>query len=82
MAQFVTRLDDDLVAAVDALVAEGAADSRSDAVRLALRDLIDRHRRAKVGTAIVEGYRRLPQADDDATWSDDATARMIAEEPW
>jgi Arc/MetJ-type ribon-helix-helix transcriptional regulator len=82
MAQFVTRLDDDLVAAVDALVAEGAADSRSDAVRLALRELIDRHRRAKVGTAIVEGYRRLPQADDDATWSDDATARMIAEEPW
>jgi metal-responsive CopG/Arc/MetJ family transcriptional regulator len=82
MTQFVTRLDDDLVMAVDALVRDGVAESRSGAVRLALRDLVERHRRMKVGLAIVEGYRRVPQAEDDAPWSDEATARMIAEEPW
>ena len=82
MAQFVTRLDDDLVVAVDALVREGVAESRSGAVRLALRDLVERHRRLKVGLDIVDGYRRVPQDADDAPWSDEATARMIAEEPW
>lgn len=82
MAQLVTRLDDDLAAAVDALVSDGVAESRSDAVRLALRDLIERHRRAQVGAAIVAGYRRSPQGEDDAVWSDEATTRMISEEPW
>ncbi len=82
MAQFVTRLDDDLVSAVDDLVRDGVVESRSSAVRLALRDLVERHRRMQIGLAIVEGYLRTPQDDDDAPWSDEATARMIAEEPW
>jgi Arc/MetJ-type ribon-helix-helix transcriptional regulator len=82
MPQLVTRLDDDLAAAVDALVRDGVASSRSDAVRLALRRLVDRHERDRVGAAIVAGYRRTPQADDEAGWADAATTRMIAEEPW
>ncbi|QYG93621.1 ribbon-helix-helix protein, CopG family [Iamia sp. SCSIO 61187] len=82
MPQLVTRLDDDLAEAVDALVRDGVATSRSDAVRLALRRLVDRHRRDQIGDAIVKGYRRVPQADDEAAWSDAATAAMVAEEPW
>ena len=42
---------------------------------------MDQRRRA-VGEAIVEGYRRLPQTDDEFARSDEATAAMIAEEPW
>lgn len=61
---------------------DGVATSRSDAVRMALRGLVDRHQRDQVGAAIVEGYRRTPQADGEAGWSDEATTRMIAEEPW
>ena len=82
MAQIVTRLDDELVAQVDRLVADGIVASRSDAVRSGLRALIDMQRRRAIATAIVDGYRRQPQDDRKAGWSDDMTIAMIAEEPW
>jgi Arc/MetJ-type ribon-helix-helix transcriptional regulator len=82
MPQIVTRLDERLVAAVDQLVAEGVVSSRSEAVRLGLEVLIDTHRRGTVAAAIVEGYRRRPQSAGELGWADDATVRMIAEEPW
>ncbi len=82
MAQLVTRIDDELAAELDALVSEGVVESRSDAVRRALRALVDRHRRRRIGEAIVEGYRKQPQTEEEIGWADEATVRMIAEEPW
>jgi metal-responsive CopG/Arc/MetJ family transcriptional regulator len=82
VTQLVTRIDDDLVKEVDALVAEGVVDSRSDAVRRALRALVDRHRRRRIGEAIVAGYTQQPQTEEEIGWADEATVRMIAEEPW
>jgi Arc/MetJ-type ribon-helix-helix transcriptional regulator len=80
--QLVTRVPDDVAAAIDDLVRQGVFDSRSDAVRAGLTAVIDRRRRVAVGRAIADGYRRLPQIDDDFSWSDAASAAMIAEEPW
>jgi Arc/MetJ-type ribon-helix-helix transcriptional regulator len=80
--QLVTRVSDDLAAALDQLVADGVVASRSEAVRLGLEALIDRHRRRAIGEAIVAGYRRKPQTSDELGWADEATARMIADEPW
>jgi len=82
MAQLVTRLDDELVAAVDDLVSAGVVSSRSQAVRIGLQQLLERHRRKEIGARIVAGYRARPQADDELGWSDDSSIRMIAEEPW
>jgi Arc/MetJ-type ribon-helix-helix transcriptional regulator len=82
MAQLVTRVEDRLAAEVDKLVAEGAVASRSDAVRRGLEVLIEQHRRRTVGAAIVEGYRLRPQEAADVGWADEATRRMISEEPW
>jgi Arc/MetJ-type ribon-helix-helix transcriptional regulator len=82
MAQLVTRLEDSLAAAVDELVAAGVVRSRSDAVRLGLERLVDRHRRDSIGARIVEGYRAHPQDELDGGWADESSARMIAEEPW
>ena len=82
MAQLVTRVDDRLVEQIDELVDQGVVASRSEAVRFALADLIDRHRRRRIGSEIVEAYRRLPQTEAELGWADDATRRMIAEEPW
>lgn len=82
MSQLVTRIDDDLARAIDALVEEGVVESRSDAVRVALRELIDRHRRRAIGQAIVDGYTRQPQTDEEVAWADELTIRMIEEEPW
>jgi Arc/MetJ-type ribon-helix-helix transcriptional regulator len=80
--QLVTRVPEHLVAAIDELVEQGVFTSRSDAVRAGLVDVVGRRRRAAVGEAIAEGYRRIPQADDEADWPDAASAAMIAEEPW
>jgi Arc/MetJ-type ribon-helix-helix transcriptional regulator len=80
--QLVTRVSDDLAAALDQLVADGVVASRSEAVRLGLEALIDHHRRRTIGEAIVAGYRRQPQTSDELGWADEATARMIADEPW
>lgn len=82
MAQLVTRVDDDLVAAVDDLVAAGVVASRSEAVRLGLERLVDRFRRDQIGASIVEGYRTRPQTEAELGWADATSARMIAEEPW
>jgi Arc/MetJ-type ribon-helix-helix transcriptional regulator len=82
MAQFVTRVDDSLAREVDQMVSEGVVASRSAAVRLGLESLVERHRRRRIGQAIVDGYVRRPQTEADVGWADEATARMIADESW
>ncbi len=82
MAQLVTRIDEDLASLVDELVAEGVVESRSDAVRRGLHVLIDQHQRRRTAEAIIRGYERHPQTDNETAWPDKATIRMIAAEPW
>ena len=82
MAQFVTRLDDDLARAVDALIREGVVESRSDAVRRGLLVLLDHHRRRATADAIRSGYLAVPQTEAEVGWADQATIRMIGDEPW
>lgn len=80
--QLVTRVPEAVAQAVDGLVRAGVYASRSDAVRAGLEAVIERERRSAIGRAIADGYRRVPQGEDDLGWSDAATAAMIAEEPW
>jgi Arc/MetJ-type ribon-helix-helix transcriptional regulator len=80
--QLVTRIPDELADAVDELVQAGAFASRSEAVRAGLDAVVDQQRRARVGEAIVRGYLSVPQEHDDLSWTDAASAAMIAEEPW
>ena len=82
MTQLVTRIDEDLARAMDRLVAEGVVDSRSDAVRKGLHVLVEQERRRRTADAIVAGYTSIPQGDADLIWSDEATVRMITDEPW
>ncbi len=82
MAQLVTRVEDELAAAVDELVAAGVVASRSEAVRLGLERLVDRYRRDEIGARITKGYRSVPQTEAEVGWADESSVRMIAEEPW
>lgn len=82
MSQLVTRIDDDLARDLDALVADGVVESRSDAVRTALRELIDRHRRRWNAEADIAAYTAQPQTEEEMLGVDEATKRMIEEEPW
>ncbi len=82
MAQLVTRVDDDLAAAVDRLIEAGVVSSRSEAVRFGLEQLVDRYRRAEIGQRIAMGYQEHPQSDAEVGWADESSIRMISEEPW
>jgi metal-responsive CopG/Arc/MetJ family transcriptional regulator len=82
MPQLVTRLDDALLAEVDRLVKAGVVETRSEAVRVALRELVARRRRAEIGQAIVDEYTAHPQTEAEYGWSDAAAIAMIAQEPW
>jgi metal-responsive CopG/Arc/MetJ family transcriptional regulator len=82
MAQVVTRLDDKLVADLDGLVTDGFVASRSEGVRMGLQKLVDEHRRHQIGAAIVAGYTRYPETDEELAQAEQATRALIEEEPW
>ena len=82
MAQLVTRIDDSLAEAMDELVAQGAASSRSELVRMGLERLIDERRRMAIGLQIVDAYMATPQTEAETTELDAATRALILEEPW
>jgi Arc/MetJ-type ribon-helix-helix transcriptional regulator len=82
MAQVVTRLDDELAAELDGLVADGVVSNRSEAVRLGLERLVAEHRRQRIGAEIVAGYTRCPETDEELAQAEQATRALIEEEPW
>ncbi len=82
MAQLVTRVDEALMRKVDELVAQGAASSRSDLVRMGLERIIDEHRRQRTGRQIAEAYRRSPETPAELEGLDVTTRSLINEEPW
>ncbi len=82
MAQLVTRIDEQLASGIDDLVKDGVVTSRSEAVRMGLEQLIERHRRQRVGKQITDAYRRSPQTVEETTGLDEATRALVEEEPW
>lgn len=82
MTQVVVRLSDELAAALDALVESGIVESRSAAIRDALRAFVDDHRRAEISRRIVDGYRRIPPDDDLEAWAIAAGRALVEAEPW
>ena len=82
MTQVVARLEDSLVAQVDALVADGVVASRSEAVRLGLERLVDRQRREQIARRIVEAYQREPQTHEELAGLEASTRALIHEDPW
>ncbi len=82
MPRLVTRIDAELESQIADLVAAGVVSSRSDAVRCGLRVLIDQHRRHMTGEAIVQGYLKHPQTEEELAWAHDSATAMIEGEPW
>jgi metal-responsive CopG/Arc/MetJ family transcriptional regulator len=78
----VTRVDEGLLAEIDRLLADGSVASRSEAVRVALRQFVERRRRRQVGEAIAADYAARPHTEAEVGWSDAATVAMIEQEPW
>ena len=62
--QVAVRLSEPLLERIDALVGSGRFETRADAIRAGIEELIDRERRREIGAAIAEGYTRVPQAEE------------------
>jgi Arc/MetJ-type ribon-helix-helix transcriptional regulator len=80
--QIAVRIPDGLAESLADLVAEGRFETKADAVRTALETLVEAERRRRVGALIADGYRAIPQDDDEVAASTRAAIRSIHEEPW
>ena len=79
--QLIARVDDELDG-VDALINLGVAGTRSEVVRIALTELIERTHQAEVDRRLVAAYVAHPQAEAEVARAQLAAMRMITAEPW
>jgi Arc/MetJ-type ribon-helix-helix transcriptional regulator len=80
--QLAIRVTNDLMDSIDNLIAQGRFATRADLVRTAVAALVEREQRRSIGEAIAEGYRRIPQTDEDVEEVTARAIRSIHEEPW
>jgi Arc/MetJ-type ribon-helix-helix transcriptional regulator len=80
--QLIARVDNDLLLGVDSLINLGVASNRSEVVRIALTELIERTHQAEVERRMIAAYRAQPQNEAEADRAHAAALRMIAAEPW
>jgi Arc/MetJ-type ribon-helix-helix transcriptional regulator len=80
--QIAVRIPDELAESLEELVSRGAFETKAEAIRAALDRLIETERRRRVGELIADGYRRIPQEDEDVEAARHAAIRSIEEEPW
>ena len=62
--QLAVRVNDQVAAEMDALVARDEFPNVTEIVRAALDEFLDRARRQYIGRQIVAGYRRIPAGDE------------------
>ena len=77
-----TRFSDEELALIDQLVTDGIGDSRSAVIRRGVHHLADSVRRARMGTAIADSYRRQPQSPEDDELAMASAIAMTEAEPW
>jgi len=80
--QSAVRIPDGLAESLEDLVSSGRFETKADAIRTALEGLVDAERRRRVGELIADGYRRVPQDEDDVAAATRAAIRSIHEESW
>jgi len=79
--QTLVQLSDELVALLDQRAAQQRR-SRSDLIREALESFLAQDAEAEISRQIVEGYRRIPQTEDELRWAERGARQAIEEEPW
>lgn len=80
-AQTLVQLTDELLELLDERAARERR-SRSTLIREAIEDYLNDDLQAEIDRRIVEGYRRLPQTDEEDAWAEANTRAAIREEPW
>jgi Arc/MetJ-type ribon-helix-helix transcriptional regulator len=80
--QIAVKLPDRLVAELDALVARGAFDNRSEAVRHGIEALVRSSERQRIDAAFAEGFARHPDTADEIAEATRLAIDSINDEPW
>lgn len=80
--QIAVKLPDEIVHAVDRMVAGGAFPSRSQAVRGALEAMVRAHERQRIDDAFVEGFASRPESDEELADATRLAIEAIEDEPW
>jgi metal-responsive CopG/Arc/MetJ family transcriptional regulator len=79
--QTLVQLTDELLELLDERAARERR-SRSTLIREAIEDYLRDDLQAEIDRRIVEGYRRLPQTDEEDAWAEANARAAIREEPW
>lgn len=79
--QTLVQLNDELLSLLDERAARERR-SRSTLIREALEEYLRDERRMEASRRIVEGYRRIPQTDDEDAWAWAAARETVRDEPW
>ena len=64
------------------MVKTGRYATRTDAVRAAITDFLDRERRSAIGRQIADGYRAIPQNNEELAGLTALAREMVLDEPW
>ncbi|MGH8933583.1 MAG: ribbon-helix-helix domain-containing protein [Egibacteraceae bacterium] len=82
--QIAFRIADELADAIDKLIAQGRYQTRVEVLRTALASFVQTECRRAVDEAIVDGYRRMPESDDELAPAYAAAARLATDPdlPW
>jgi len=75
-------MSDERVRAIDELVSSGSRASRAAVIVEAIDRLIADLEREAIDRAIVDGYTRIPQTEEELEWAEWSTEESVAEEPW
>jgi Arc/MetJ-type ribon-helix-helix transcriptional regulator len=80
--QIAVRLPEDLLTALDDLVARGVYESRAAAARAGIEAVLELDRRRLTDQAIVDGYRRVAPTEAEREAAISSLRDAILEEPW
>ncbi|CAN5747770.1 MAG: hypothetical protein ACR2HP_16150 [Ilumatobacteraceae bacterium] len=80
--QIAVRLSDEELAALDWIVVHCHWDSRAEALRTALAELTERLRSEEIDRAIIDGYTRIPETQEELDEAMRLSIESIREEPW
>jgi len=80
--QIAVKLPDELVGELDRLVAAGAFDSRSQAVRSGLEAMVAARRRDAVDALYEQSAARNPETDAELADATRLAVAAIHDEPW
>jgi Arc/MetJ-type ribon-helix-helix transcriptional regulator len=80
--QIAVRLPEDLLTALDDLVARGVYASRAAAARAGIEAVLELDRRRLTDQAIIDGYRRVAPTKAEREAAISSLRDAILEEPW